>query len=282
MCGRYVTVTRIKAIEKRFNVTAPNPENYQVNTNISHGEYGLVITDKAPDQLQMFQFGFTPEWASKQYYMVNARSEGDFNKDNDIQYSGAMGIINKPMFRKAIRSQRCLVVADAFIEGPQKERLNKPYLIYMKDGQRPFAFAGLWDRWLNKETGEVISSFAIITTVANGLTKEIGHHRSPVILAREDEKDWLDPQLPLQDATDMLRPYPAHLLNAYPISNTIKSPKANGKELLKPTGERVYKEYDYIIYEDIQLEGMGATTARKRKNQTDNNHDNTPTLFDVS
>lgn len=280
MCGRYVTVTKIKAIEKRFNVTAPNPEDYRLNTNISHGEYGPVITNNAPDTLQFFQFGFTPEWADKQYYMVNARSEGDHNKDNDPSYTGAMGIAQKPMFRKAIRSQRCLVVADAFIEGPKKERLNKPYLIYMKDGQRPFAFAGIWDRWINKDNGEVISSYAIITTVSNALTQKIEHHRSPVILAEEDEKAWLDPDLPLQDALDMLRPYPAHLMNAYPISTDIKSPRANGLDLLEPTGQRVYKEYDYIIYEDIQLEGMGSTTARKRKQEEASNTNSAPTLFD--
>lgn len=278
MCGRYVTVTRIQAIEKRFNVTAAQPDNYAINTNISHGEMAPVITDKDPDKVQLFQFGFTPEWADKQYYMVNARSEGDFNKENDPQYTGAMGITRKPMFRKAIRSQRCLVIADAFIEGPKKERLNKPYLLYMKDGKRPFAFAGIWDRWINKDTGEVVSSHAIITTVSNALTQKIGHHRSPVILSEEDEKDWLDPTMPLQDVVDMLRPYPAHLMNAYPIDKDIKSPKANGVDLLRPTGERIYKEYDYVIYEDIELEGMGSTTARKRKEFEDSPE--TPTLFD--
>lgn len=279
MCGRYVTVTKIKAIEKRFNVTAVDPENYKINTNISHGQHGPVITDKDPDKLQLFQFGFTPEWADKQYYMVNARAEGNNNKDNDPKYTGAMGIAQKPMFRKAIRSQRCLVVADAFIEGPKKERLSKPYLIYMKDGKRPFAFAGIWDRWVNKDSGEVIHSYAIITTVSNPLIQKIEHHRSPVILHEEDERDWLDNELPLQDALDMLRPYPANQMNAYPLDPAIKSPKANGVDLLKPVGERIYKEYDYIIYEDINLEGMGSTTARKRKRE-DEASGEPPTLFD--
>lgn len=264
MCGRYVTVTRIEAIEKRFNVTAPKPEQYQPNVNISHGELAPVITGSQPEQLQFFQFGLTPEWADKQYYMINARAEGDHNKDNDPKYTGPMGIIKKPMFRKPIRSQRCLVIADAFIEGPKKERLSKPYLLYMKSGQRPFAMAGIWDRWINTETGEVICSFAVITTMSNALTQKIGHHRSPVILSKEDEQHWLDPQLPLQEVTNLLQPYNASEMNAYPISAEIKPPKANDLNLLKPTGQRVYKEYDYVIYEDIVLQGMGSTTARRR------------------
>ena len=67
----------------------------------------------------------------------------------------------------------------------------------------------------------------------------------------------------------MLRPYPANRMNAYPISAAIKKPEAEGPELLKPTGERLYKEYDYEIYQEIKLEGMGSTSARVRKNQED-------------
>ena len=52
-------------------------------------------------------------------YLINARKEGDHNRANDPSYSGAAGILQKPSFRKPIRSQRCLVLADGFIEGPE-------------------------------------------------------------------------------------------------------------------------------------------------------------------
>ena len=204
MCGRYVTVTKIKEIEKRFNVTAPDPSLYLPNTNISHGQMAPVITDDKPNELQFFQFGFTPSWGKKNFYMVNARAEGDHNREDDPSYCGAMGIINKPMFRKAIRSQRCLVVADCFIEGPKQEKLNKPYVVYLRDGARPFALAGIWDEWVNTQTGEIVHSFAIITTVANELLQQIGHHRSPVIIPREHEADWLNPDLELAAVLNLL------------------------------------------------------------------------------
>ena len=145
MCGRYTTVTKIKAIEKRFNVRAAQPQLYTPNTNVSHGEYAPVVTGNRPHELQFFQFGFTPSWAKKQFYMINARAEGDHNKSDDPKYSGERGIINKPMFRQAIRSQRCLVIADCFIEGPKDEKLNRPYVVYMRNGAHPFAMAGIWD-----------------------------------------------------------------------------------------------------------------------------------------
>lgn len=267
MCGRYVIVSLLEAIEKRFDVSTPESGQYQPNTNISHGNLAPVITSSQPNKLQFFQFGFTPAWAKKQYYMINARSEGDHNKQNDPKYTGAMGIISKPMFRKAIRSQRCLIPADCFIEGPKKEGLNKPYVVYLRDQMRPFAFAGIWDQWADTSTGEIVNSFAIITTVANNLLLKIGHERSPVILPRELEKKWIDPKSELDEITAMLRPFPAQQMNAYPISPAIKSPRAQGFELLKPIGERIEKEYDYTVHKDIKLEGMGMTRARIRKQE---------------
>ena len=265
MCGRYVTVTKLKAIEKRFNARAKQPELYQPNTNISHGEHAPVVTGERPNEIQFFQFGFTPSWAKKQFYMINARSEGDHNKEDDPKYSGEKGIVKKPMFRKAIRSQRCLVITDCFIEGPKKERLSKPYAVYLKDGQRPFALAGIWDTWIDPATGEIINSFAVITTTANELLQQIGHHRSPVILDPDEESAWIDPSLSLAEATSLLDPYPAKKMNAYPISPAIKNPRANGVDLLEPIGERIYPEYDYEIYSEIKLFGMGESRARERK-----------------
>lgn len=266
MCGRYVVVSKLKTIEKRFR-TKPLPEDlFGPNPNISIGDFAPVITNDAPDQLQLFQFGMTPFWAKKPSYLFNARSEGDHNKEDDPHYKGTMGIISKPAFRQSIRQKRCLVIADAFIEGSKKDKLNHPYLIYMRGGQRPFALAGLWDTWTNKDTGEEICSFSIITTVANPLLQEIGHHRSPVILSQEHEQEWLDKETPLAEVTSLLRPYPAEELNAYPISPEIKSPKAKDLSLLQPVGERVYKEYGYELFQELKLEGMGMTQARQRKN----------------
>jgi putative SOS response-associated peptidase YedK len=267
MCGRYVTISKLKAIEKRFNITTPQPELYAENTNVCIGEYAPVITDSNPRELSFYKFGFTPSWANKQMYLFNARAEGDHNPENDPRYHGAKGIISKPVFRKAIRSQRCLVVADAYIEGPEKEKLSKPYVVYKKNGERPFAFAGLWDVWTNKDTGEEVHSFAIITTTSCDVTAKIGHHRSPVILPKEAEAAWLSHDVPLEDITSLLQPSAPHELNAYPISAAIKSPKAKGLDLLKPTGQRVFAEYDYELYQELQLEGMGMTQARKRANE---------------
>jgi putative SOS response-associated peptidase YedK len=252
MCGRYVSIQRIEAIEKIFDVQAPGDMEQSQSYNISPGQKAAVITNDKPKELQLFSFGFTPFWADKPTYWFNARSEGDKNKDNDPNYKGSRAITEKPAFRKAIRSQRCLVVADCFIEGTTKEKLSKPYVVYLKN-RRPFAFAGIWDTWINKETGELLNSFAIITTTANTLLQKLPHHRSPVILNKEDENTWLDNETPVEEVTGLLTPYPSDLMNAYPISADIKNPRAEGLELMTPMAQRVTKEFDYTIYEEMKF-----------------------------
>lgn len=267
MCGRYVTVSSIQAIEKRFNVQS-TPEvtaAWRPNANVSHGEQAPVIASDAPQTLQMQQFGFTPRWAKKQFYMINARSEGDHNKEDDPRYTGAMGIIQKPMFRQSIRDRRCLILADAVIEGPKQEKLTKPYLVYPRNGVRPFAMAGIWDEWADPKTGELIRSFAILTTVANTLLQTIGHHRSPVLLPEENEQAWLDLSTPLADITAMLGPFPSNAFNAYPISPEIRDPRVNGSDLLQPIDQRIHVEHEFMLHEEIELFGMGESRTRNSR-----------------
>lgn len=263
MCGRYVVISKITEIEERFGVRAMGP--YHPNFNIGPGKTTPVITNEDPDKLQFFTFGMTPFWAAKQMYFFNARAEGDHNKSNDPHYAGAKGIISKPSFRKPIRSRRCLVIADCFIEGTTSEKLDKPFLVHLTKGMRPFAIAGIWDEWVNKETGEILHSFAIITTTPNSLLQKLPHHRSPVILHREDEKKWLDTTLALAEVTALLEPFPAEKMNAYPISTEIKNPRNNYRDLLKPTGPAVETTNRLDIEQEIVLEGMGFSRARQRK-----------------
>ncbi len=257
MCGRYIQVKNVQIVEERFNVKVPEGVELTPNFNVSLGDYAPVITNLKPNQVQLFQFGLTPFWAKKPMYLFNARSEGDRNQENDPNYAGGKDIINKPAFRKPIRSQRCLVIADAFYEGTTTDKLNKPYVVYLKGKQGPFAFAGIWDTWANKETGEEINSFAIITTIANSLMQLIPHHRSPIILPRNREQAWLKSEKPLTDITRMLEPYPGELMNAYPVANHVKDPKVKSKELIVPIGQPLSPDEGFKENVTLELHGMG-------------------------
>lgn len=256
MCGRYVVIEKLAAYELRFNAVSRQTDvNYLPNYNVAAGNFAPVITNDKPHEIQFFRFGFTPRWAAKPMYLLNARAEGDANKEDDPSYHGAKGIITKPAFRQAIRSQRCLVLADYFIEGTTKEKLKKPYLVYLK--RRPFAMAGVWDQWVNKETGEIVNSFAIITTPANSLLQKIPHHRSPLILDESDERRWLKAEH-LNEVTALLETPSAEGMNAYPISADISPAKNNHISLLNPVGPPLLQDVEFTVVRELKLMGMGA------------------------
>ena len=265
MCGRYTVVTKLEKLEKRFSAIAEEPNLYVPSTNVGPGKMAPVITSQDPGVIQFFYFGLTPAWSKKRMFLFNARSEGDNNKANAMDYAGSMGIIQKPAFRKPIRSKRCLVPADCFFEGPEVEKLSKPYVVYLKNGVRPFAFAGIYDEWADPDTGEVIHSFSIITTQANRVTNKLGHHRSPVILKPEEEQAWLSDSTKLNEVTSMLHPYPSDKMNAYPVHPKVKNPRSDGLDLLAPIGERLFPEYEFKLVKELTLEGMGYTRARERQ-----------------
>ena len=256
MCGRYVLVQQVEVLEQRFQVKVVPGYVHHTGVNIGPGSLAPVITDAAPSELQTFQFGLTPFWAKKRLYLFNARAEGDRNAENDPAYTGALEIARKPAFRKPIRGQRCLVPFDAFIEGTVVEKLKKPFLVQPTDREPPYAFAGLWDSWVDRATGEVVNGFSLITQVANTTLQRLPHHRSPVVLPREHERDWLDPGLPLADVLSLLKPYPGDAMNAWPIDPAIRDPRAHDPALIRPTGPAVRSAQEFVFRADLVLQGM--------------------------
>ena len=263
MCGRYVLVSKVEVIEKKFN--AKSEVAFEPNFNVSAGTKAPIITSENPKKIQLSHFGFTPSIAQKKTYILNARAEGNHNLENQPGFTGAKGIIKKPFFRKAIRSQRCLALADAFIEGTSANKLNEPYLVYLKDKNRPFAFAGIYDEWVDSITKETHHNFAIITCPPNQLMGKIQHHRMPVILPEEFYNEYLNLDVPLSDITSLLQSYPAAKMNAYKISPAIKSPKNNAKQFIQPVSAWIQPENELKITNQIELFGMGESRAKRNR-----------------
>jgi len=139
------------------------------------------------------------------------------------------------------RGQRCLQLASGFYEWHVNQHGRKaPYLITLAD-QDLFAFAGLWDRSV-KDDGTVIESCVHITMPANALMADIHNagnnpHRMPAILRREDRDAWLNGTV--EQARDVLRPYPAELMLAYEVSTRVNSVKNNDPGLLEPVDRKL-------------------------------------------
>jgi len=216
MCGRYSFAVVDELIEERFGVRV-RTAIYKARYNCAPGQDLAVISNNNPAELSFYHWGLIPFWAREKsigYKLINARSET---------------ITEKPSYKNAFRSRRCLVLADSFFEW-KKDREKDPYRILMKD-EKPFSMAGIWDRWTSSD-GEIIHSFSILTTSSNKLMSDI-HDRMPVILDRADEQHWLSP-LSDPELTGFLKPYPAEKMKIYKISKQVNSPKNDSPEILIP------------------------------------------------
>jgi putative SOS response-associated peptidase YedK len=187
--------------------------------------YNVAPTDQMPviglepdreRALKMFRWGLIPWWSKampKSAPQINARSEG---------------IATSKMFSEAFHKRRCLVPADGFYEWRKDKSDKQPWRIV--DPDRPaFAFAGVWEGW-RKPEGEVVRSFAIITTSANQQLAPI-HDRMPVILKREDEDAWLDPDNSESKLLSLLAP--CETTELYRVSERVNSVKNDDPECLK-------------------------------------------------
>lgn len=243
MCRKFLQVCSLDKIESRFQVrinqnTLPISESYAV----SGGDFAYVITSEKPNEIQVMKFGMTPFWAKTPMDLINARAEGEKNHDNDPYYIGANSIFLKAAFKKPIQSQRCLVIAEAYYEW---SALKKPYLVFLQNKERPFGFAGVYDRWKNPDTGDILTAFAIITTTANDLLQTIGVKRMPVILNKSNEKEWIKSTKHLSEVLGMLNQFPVDQMNAYPISDLVDDPEINDITMLKPIGDKLQADFEF-------------------------------------
>jgi putative SOS response-associated peptidase YedK len=98
--------------------------------------------------------------------------------------------------------------------------------------------AGLWERRQPRE-GAALETFTILTTVPNELMAPI-HNRMPAILAVRDYPRWLLPGDSARPPMDLLRPFPAEEMLAWPVSARLGNVRNNDPRLLdrfEPSGD---------------------------------------------
>jgi putative SOS response-associated peptidase YedK len=188
-----------------------------------------VITNENPKQIQLFTWGLIPSW-------VKDRKTADEVRLKTMN-ARAESIFEKPSFRHAAEQKHCLVLADGFFEWQEYQGKNYPHYIRLKNHE-PFAMAGLWDTWADKETSEELRTYSVITTKANPLMEKIHNKkkRMPVILRRENEEKWISASLNKESAQMFLVPFDEHEMEAFTISRLITSKQRNPNvpEVLQP------------------------------------------------
>jgi len=165
-------------------------------------------------ELVMLRWGLVPFWAKDPSIgnrMINARAET---------------VAEKPSYRNAYKHRRCLVLASGFYEWRKEASGKTPYFITTED-ESPFAFAGLWEDWTDKESGESLQTTTIITADANDFMESL-HHRMPIILQTESADRWLSGDNDLiHNVADITPP-----LKAWVVDRRVNNARNEGAELI--------------------------------------------------
>ena len=223
MCGRFTLFTSLKELTDRFGLDS-FPVNVAPSYNIAPTQPVLTVRSMPGDNKQIqadfMRWGLIPPWAKDASLggrMINARSET---------------ASEKPSFRSAFRKRRCLILADGFYEWRKTPTGKQPVRIQMKGG-RPFAFAGLWESWNNREGGQ-IHSCTILTMAANSFMKNI-HDRMPLILQKDNESKWLDSSRnDPEEIKDMIEELPNDYFESWDVSKLVNTPTNNNPGCIEP------------------------------------------------
>ena len=250
MCGRYASSRRPDDLVEEFDVVetvveqalapdynvAPTKEVYAVleRTPSARGagpEAGGA-EDEPHRQLRVLRWGLVPSWAKDPSIgnrMINARMET---------------VAEKPAFRRAFASRRCLLPADGYYEWYETQELTakgkprkQPYFIHPRDGGS-LAMAGLYELWRDPTRDEDdphrwLWTCTVITTDAADDLGRI-HDRMPLMVEPERWSTWLDPRSSEDDLLGLLVPAAPGRLEAHPVSAAVGNVRNNGPELLEP------------------------------------------------
>jgi putative SOS response-associated peptidase YedK len=191
-----------------------------------------VAAVRAPSGIDKREFAFlrwglVPSWADDPAIgnrLINARSDS---------------VATKPSFRSAFKHRRCLVLADGFYEWQKLGSKKQPHYFSLRDG-KPFAFAGLWERW--EKSGTPVESCTILTTEANDVLRPV-HERMPVILEPKDYDLWLDPSPQKPELLQgLLRPYSAGEMTGFPVSPLVNNPRINSPRCIEPAAKGMKRD----------------------------------------
>lgn len=214
MCGRIARTSPRAAIVREFGITHVADVDFSPRYNLAPSQM-LEAIIRRDDEIRLGSMRWGLSCGEKRPMPINARAET---------------VQSNPAFRESFARRRCLVIADGFYEWQQREGRKIPHLIRLRSHE-PFALAGIWR--MHEADGRRIPTCAILTCQPNATMAAI-HDRMPVILPREARDLWLDREAGPGNLQDLLVPCLDSLLELYPVSSLVNSPRNDVAECLAP------------------------------------------------
>ncbi|HEY8455725.1 MAG TPA: SOS response-associated peptidase [Actinopolymorphaceae bacterium] len=238
MCGRYSLSRDPEDLAREFEVTRVDvDEKLQPDYNVAPTKNVPAVIDRLerdqpedvpPERrLRLVKWGLVPSWAKDPKIgnrLINARVETAHEK---------------PAFRRAFASRRCLLPADGYYEWyGEKKGKKQPFFIHRGDGGI-LAMAGLYEIWRDPEKADddpdrFVWTCTVLTTTAEDELGRI-HDRMPLLVERDQYATWLDPRIrDPERLRSVLIPAAPGRLQAYPVSTAVNNVRNNGPHLIEP------------------------------------------------
>jgi putative SOS response-associated peptidase YedK len=210
MCGRFALIKGLDKVKAYYG--AAGHAVWQESYNIAPSQMiPVVVQNDDGRDIRLMKWGLVPHWAKDEkigFRMINARSET---------------VDEKPGFRDAFKSHRCIIPASGFYEWRKPDK--QPFW-FSPENDDLFSLAGLWARW-KRADGKILESCTILTTDANDKVAPV-HDRMPVILGHNAVGAWLDGATKPQELKELLAPFPAKEMSVVPVSKYVNKPQNTG------------------------------------------------------
>jgi putative SOS response-associated peptidase YedK len=223
MCGRYAITLPPEAMTQLFHARWEGPA-FGSRYNVAPSQAVPIVRTGEDGQREIVPaaWGLHPAWMKEPpgaKSMINARSET---------------AAEKPFFRDAMKKRRCLMPASGYYEWRKDGAAKTPHYIHAADGA-PLVFAGLWERWRDRDSDAVVDTAAILTAAAHPSIAGL-HDRMPVFLAPSAWDAWLDPKSPKETAGYLIEAGIAAppALRFYAVSRAVNSPANDAPMLIEP------------------------------------------------
>ena len=225
MCGRYALSAAISDIAQEFSTNSAPELSLPADWNIKPTNDVYIIKNQA---IEIASWGMIAHWSKSDDEAVKSQSSAINARSESVH--------EKPTFKSAFRSNRCLLPATGYYEWASelgKYKTKQPIYI-SRDDKELLAFTGIFQSWTSP-SGRVIQSVAIITRQAVGQLALV-HSRMPVFLPRDRWADWMNPKIndvaKIRSLMDI--PNPDANLGFHPVSSAVNSITGSGPELIEP------------------------------------------------
>jgi putative SOS response-associated peptidase YedK len=210
MCGRTVFASS-QEIVKELGVLYDG-EPIDENLNAPPGAKVPMLSNKAPDKLQYFL------WSILQKFNTTGKPDPKFKTFN----AKFENLFTSKTWKPLIEAQTCVFITNGFYEWqklePEKAKGKKQIHFICEKGQRLTFMAGLWDIWVNKNTGEIIPNCSMITHDANKFMLDI-HTRMPAFIERKNISSWMDNSIPVAEKLKLINPVNDDFLEAFKMES---------------------------------------------------------------